>query len=385
MSGESRLLPLAVYEPLASGTAVVDEQIATKIGNLRAVQTTLGGYWELSFRVEGRQTQIEDWIDGGVARHVKLYNPALVVIWEGFVNQVEANIGSLSLTQGPLTSMANKVSCIYAAADTSIDPPATNTRDFTSWYSDSVSQAKYGVIEKVINASNATAATAAQIAQTALAELKDPGTSESGNLQSGTKPSATVTCVGYAHWMKLYTFTSLTSGTQTASTKLQNVITGDPNSFLSTDFTNINANATTIRAWENERRTAWNLAKGLAAVGDAGYNRWLFGLYAGRKAKYTAMPDTTKYQRSLIAPAQQLELYGTDSMVPPWDARPGEWTFYTDLLIGRTQPSDRRLDPRYLFIEQATFTVPWGLTLTGAKVSRLDQLLGQLGLAGAAA
>ena len=384
MSGESRLLPLIIYEPLASGTAVVASQMAVKAESLRTVQTALGGYWELAFQIQGRQTQIEGWIDGGLARHVELYNPALVMIWEGFVNQVDANIGSLSLTRGPLLSMANKISCVYSTKDMSVTPPAAGVREFSDWYDNADSQAKYGILEKVLSAGGAATGEPAQIAQTALAELKEPTSQETDNLESSARPSASITCLGYAHWMKKYTYTSTTEGTESATTKLENVITGDPNSFLSTDFTNIETNATVVGAFEAERRTAWNLAKGLAAVGDSSYDRWLFGLYAGRKVKYSVMPTTTKYQRSLIAPAQQLELYSTGGRVYPWDARPGEWAFYTDLLIGRTQPSDRRLDPRYLFIEQATFTVPWGLTLTGAKVARLDQLLAQMGLAGAA-
>ena len=379
------MLSFQVYEPLVRGGNHLDDGLLAHASTLQVVNTAFGRFWELTLRIEGGHSQIDDWIADGTARHVELYNHGTAEIWEGFVNTVDANIGSLTISIGPVLEMANKVKCVYSYVDTSITPPAVGMRDFTSWYEDATSQEQYGTIEKVISVGGASPTNAIQIAQTALADRKNPPRREVDNLESVVRPSATIRCLGYIHWTRLYTYTSVNTGDETASTKLQNIINADPNSFLSTDFTGVETNATNVRAWEDEYRTAWNLIKGLASLGDSSYDRWLIGFGKDRIPTYAALPSSVKYQRSLSAPRQQVETYKVGSGVMPWDVDVGEWCFYTDLLIGRPQPNERRLDPRFLFVEQTAYTMPWGLTLEGGTAARLDQLLAQLGLAGASA
>ena len=124
--------------------------------------------------------------------------------------------------------------------------------------------------------------------------------------------------------------------------------------------------------------------KGVVSIGDSSFNRWLFSVGKGRKAYYSAVPTTTAYQRALAAPEQRLEVYGAGTRVYPWEARAGRWTFYTDLLVGKAPAAERRSDPRFLFVEQATFTLPWGLTLDGSDFGKLDQALAKMGLDGEA-
>jgi hypothetical protein len=71
--------------------------------------------------------------------------------------------------------------------------------------------------------------------------------------------------------------------------------------------------------------------------------------------------------------------------VKPWNVLPGKWLEYTDFLIGGTTPTNFREDSRIEFIEQVTYTMPWGLTHSGNKVGTLNQALAKLGLAGASA
>jgi hypothetical protein len=383
---QGRTLSLVVKEPLVIGAGLIDDSLGVKVDRLQVVETAMGGFWSLTFELKDSQTKIEDWVDDGLGRHVELYNPALQCIWEGFASKISANIGSLTLTRGPLLeTVANKVKVVYSTVDYSIVPPAVGARDDTAWYEDSDSQVKYGEIQRVVSVGGVQPAEADQIAQTALEELKEPATDEKDNLASSVEPSVTVECLGYVHWLNAYTYSSTTTGTENASTKLQNIITADPNSLLSTDFTDIATNTTAVGAWEQDSRIAWSIVKGITALGDSSFNRYLFGIGTGRKATYSAIPTTAKYQRSLLDPQQSLELYGSGQRVLPWDSEPGEYVFYTDLLIGRSQSSTLRLDPRYLFIEQSSFTIPWALTLDGSKVGRLDQLLAQLGLKGTGA
>jgi hypothetical protein len=339
----------------------------------------------LRFNLADRQSKIEDWIEDGLGRHIELYNPALELIWEGFVSRVRGNIGGLSIARGPHLSIANRVRVIYSTVDTTVTPPAMGVRRPTDVANNTDSQAAYGIIERNISVGGVTEANAEQIRDTALDELKDPETSETDNLASSSAANVTVECLGYFHWLKAYTYASATTGTENASAKIENVLAADPNGIFSTDYNDVTENTTAVGAYEQDSRTAMQIIKGIVGLGDTSFNRYLFGFYQDRKARYGAMPTDTEYQRSLLEPEQKLARYGVGGRVMPWDAQAGEWVFYTDLLVGRSQPSERRLDPRYLFIEQSAFTLPWALSLQGSRSGRLDQLLARLGLGGTSA
>jgi hypothetical protein len=382
---QSRALSLLAFEPLWVGTNLVTDALGFTIDSLQVTQAAFGGYWTLRFNLADRQSKIEDWIEGGLGRHIELYNPALELIWEGFVNQIRGNIGGLSVSRGPHLGIGNRMRTVFSTVDTSVTPPAMGVRASTDLADDTDSQAKYGIIERTISVGGVSEANAEQIRDTALDELKEPETSETDNLSSSRSANVTVECLGYFHWLKAYTYSSTTTGTEDADTKIQNVLTADPNGIFSTDYNDIIANTTAVGAYEQDNRTAMTIIKGIVGLGDSSFNRYLFGFYKDRKARYAAIPTDTEYQRSLLEPEQKLARYATGQRVLPWDAQAGEWVFYTDLLIGRSQPSERRLDPRYLFIEQASYSLPWALSLQGSRSGRLDQLLARLGLGGTSA
>ena len=70
------------------------------------------------------------------------------------------------------------------------------------------------------------------------------------------------------------------------------------------------------------------------------------------------------------------------SQVARWDVTAGKWLMFPDFLAGRGSASILRDDPRNLFIESASYQAPWFLTLGGAKVGKLAQLLAKQGLGG---
>jgi hypothetical protein len=377
----TRLLPAVVYDPLVVGTNVWRDDLGFEMDNLSVHHTAYGGYWTLGFGLNGRRSHIEDWLDSGLARHVELYSPSLDIIWEGFVNKVSGNIGSLSVQVGPLLDMANRIKVAYSTVDTSVTPPAVGIRETTTWGNDTVSQARYGIISKVISVSGSTAANAAQLRTVRLSDLARPARTETDNLESSVHPSATVECLGYAHWLNTYVCDLTTTGTQNASVKLQAVLAAEPNGIFSTDYSSLTANTTPVGAYDRDLRPAATIMKAIVALGDTAFNRWTFAFGPGRKPFYAAIPLAVKYERTLGDPRQALTLpAGIEVM--PWDARAGQWAFYTDLLIGKNEPASFRDDMRYLFIEEATFTVPWGLTLTGSRLQKGEQLLARLGLGG---
>ena len=378
----AEVLPLLVYGPLVQPRRFISDDLAFKMGDLKMTPAAWGGYWSLTFPIVGQQHSIEDWIEDGLGRHVELYSPGLAPIFEGFVSEVSADIGGYSMTIGPLLdTCANRIRCAYAPEQT--DVGAVGMRTFTAWNNDTTSQGKYGIIERVLTTSASSQAEAEQIRDITLTETAAPERSERDNLGSSVTPRASITCLGYSHWLKAYTYENATTGTSAADVKIQAVLTADPNGLFSTDYSYVTANAgTTPATQETERRTAWNIIQGIVALGDTAFNRWVFGLYKNRKAWYNAITDTTKYARRLSAPRQSLEGYTSGVRVHPWDVQPAEWVFYTDLLTGALPGATRRRDSRYLFIEEGNYQVPWALTLNGAKVSKLDQMLNRMGLGG---
>jgi hypothetical protein len=158
-------------------------------------------------------------------------------------------------------------------------------------------------------------------------------------------------------------------------------LTADPNSIISTDYTKITANTLSIPAWENDDPIALAYIMGLVNLGDTAYNRYTFGIYANRRAYYDVMPSTQEYIWRVNDGGEIYTQYG--EIVRPWDVLPARWVHIPDFMIGRiSDATQMRDDPRYMFIESVTYTAPYSLTLTGAKVSKMPQILGQLGLAG---
>jgi hypothetical protein len=337
-----------------------------------------GGYLSARIGLKLNQGDIEEWIENGIGRQITVYNEGGAVKWEGFVNDIDWNFGNLTIS---------------------------------------------------------------------------------------------LNCFGYIEWLKAYIYNVLTAGDTTLSVRIIAVLAADPNGIISTDYSKITLNALPVPAWENDNPKALDYINGLVVRGDAAFNRYTFGIYAGRRAYYTVMPTTQEYiahignlsgkRGPLMAVANKVALvystvdtsvtppavgvrkttpYATDvpsqakygiiekllssggstdanatnirdvfigdnhepettetisiagsgeiytpngNIVRPWEVVPAKWAHIPDFMIGRIgDMTAMRNDPRYMFIESLTYTAPYSLTLTGAKVSKLPQILAQRGLAG---
>lgn len=382
---QSTGLTVVVSHPLVSGLGYI-ETLTDQFSSWRHVTKSLGGYDSASFTIDGNQRVLEEWFDLGLGRDVTLYNLGLRTRWNGFVNKVSLRMGGFTLERGPLLNIANKVWLVYSTIDTSVVPPVLGIRVKTAAAEDSASQTRYGVLEKALSSGGVTDANALQVRDTYLTENKDPEVSQQFSSGSGNL-TLSVECLGYIHMLGAYVYNSTTTGTQNLSVKLQNIITADPNSILSTDFNGITANTLQVGAWENDDDVALALIKGLTAKGDANDDRYLFGIYQDRKSLYEAAPTEVAYRQRLSSVNQQIETLA-GIRVWPWDVDPGKWLFIADFLIGRTQPiapssmAEMRADPRYAFLEQVTFTAPYDINWVGSKTGTLPQKLARLGFAG---
>jgi len=383
------VLPLVVRDSVLRSNTVIDDNLATKLSSLNVQWQMYGGHWQLAPTFNVTKSTGEEWLEDGLGRHIELYAPSAVKIWEGFVNSITLNIGGLSITRGPMIGgVENRNRVIYSTVDTGTDPPTMGIRSETVWAENAASIARYGQHERVISVGGATAASAAQISATALAERSEPPTSESDNLANSVVPSVSIIAMGYIHWLQSYTLDLTTTGLQNASNKLIAVLGADPNGIFSTSYSAIEANAVQVGAYDRDYRIAESVIKAIIALGNAANERTTLVILNGRVAEYKTVSSTPIYQRRIAEAAQRLENYQQGGWVEPYNVDPGEIVFYTDLLAGKpvaVTSAIAKSDPRYMRIERATYTLPMALNLQGESFSQLDQTMKRFGLGGTVA
>lgn len=380
---QSLSLSVLAFKPTISSYTVrgqlFDDQIASKMDALSIEKHADGGWWSAQITLNARLTDAELWFEEGLNLNIEIYNPGLVRIFRGFVNQVDLSAGALSATRGPVLDVANRVSVMYTPIlDATISPPIYGSETTTTIVNDTDSQARYGIIEKVFAAEpgRCLQAHAEQQRDTFLEELKDAKTSEDAGFSAQNVTQIILNVLGYRHRLGTYVHQNTTAATVQLSTKIEQVMASDPNTLFSTDYSDIEANAFLVNQFEDDNRVGDDVIRELVEIGGAATdNRYIFGIYDDEKARYNAIPTTALYQHRIADKFRRIERFGTGELVRPWDVEPGQFLFFPDFLIGRTQPTDLRNDPRYLFIESVSFSTPYDVQINGTQLSTIPQLL----------
>jgi len=373
-------LSLAVHDPLVVGGGWLynlDAEVASYSHTISA----WGGFDAASLGLAGQVIDLESWIERGLGRHVRVYDPDGEV-WCGFVNQVDLTLGRLAYSVGPLVELANRASCVYNGIDTAYNPPTQLGRLVTATVNDTDSQARYGIWEKILSAGKATAAEAGYARDKHLAERKAPPRSQTVGQAGGARLELAL--LGYWRWLSAYTYAqTATSGTAAASALVQAVLAADPNAIFSTDYSRLDTNALAVRAYENDTQTAEAKVKETVALGDTSYNRWTFGIYENRRAVYAAAPTTLAYTQAMQS--DDADVYtAAGEKVRPWRVRPARWILMNDFLVGKPLGTALASDLRCAFIEQVTYTAPYGVSWNGGRLGTLDQVLAQIRMRGMA-
>jgi len=329
-----------------------------------------------------RQQILENWIEYGLGRQVVLYDAYAIPRWSGFVNSMTLSLGGLSYQRGPLLDITNYCRIVFSTVDTSTTPPTMGVRKALPWVSAADSITLYGRIEKTLSCGGSTETEAAQFQNMYLEEYKLPTSSQSITPSGGNAPSISVELLGDISWFQTYIYNTTTTGTTTALARLQAIMVASPSIIYSTDYTDMDANATSIPAYENDDKTAWDVMKGIIALGDpVDYSRFTFGIYNDRKAYYKKSPTDIEYVYRMSSGNQIIESLG-GALIDPWAVLPARWIFVPDIMIGRSFTTNLRDDPRNVFIESVGFSAPDKLTITGGHVSKLSQAMAQKGLSG---
>lgn len=379
---------LATDPLLASNRSTWQDRLGDQVGSFRMEKRRIGGYWSASAQVSHRQDVIEDWIERGLGRHIQIQDEALVTVGEFFVNRIDATLGKLTFTLGPLMDVANRVQVVYSTVDNTVSPPILGIRARTTAVNDTASQAAYGILQKILSTGGSTATEAAQVGSTYLALNAWPQTGRRSTLMGGGAASMTIEMLGYWAWLGAYVYNqTAATGAVNASVKLQAVLAAQPNAGLfSTDYARLAANAVQVSQWEDEDRTAEDVVKAINALGTAAYATTNIGFYNGRQIVYEPAPTSIRYVQRVASNDLLTDLIG--GRVQPWNVQPGEWIFYADFLAGRLPPvtgDGLKSDPRCGLIEVVTLDNRYGLDVNGIHVGTLDQMLARQGLAGVGA
>lgn len=374
---------VSYYDRLPRGGAWLGE-FDISIQNWRHQISAFGGFDNASFEIADHPAVLEDWARNGLFRPIVVKDNYLTTIWEGFVDSITINHAGLSVTHGPITEIKNRVFGIYSGVDTSVYPPQIGVRKKTPTFNSTVSQAKWGIWPYVLSMAGVSNSNADQLVQMFIEENRCPEINSNFSFSS-KDITLTINCVGWYQTLKYpFNYTS-NSGTVAIYTRIQQVLNANPNTgWISSDYSKITQNTTAVPQYENDDQLALEHIRGLTAMGDEHTQRHLFGIYEGRRAVYDHVSEEIDYKIELRNPRQ--EIYdASDSLIPPWQVRPGKWIFFTDFIPGLGSPfEDFKDDPRMLQVENVQFDMrtPFAVQFAGGKSSKYEQRSARLGLRG---
>ena len=204
-------LVISVGEPLKKVNRVSHiGSYASEIAEYSHTDSAFIGYDRAEIIINVGLEDAEWWFERGLGCDIQVHSEGLDDVWEGFVNEVEVNVGDLTVGRGPLLDMANRVMAVYAPLDVDVHPPVAGDRAVTTIVEDTASQDKYGIIEKVISVGtvivDATTNEAERQRDIYLAEHKEPETTHRLAGQPSDTPSVKLSCLGYGHWLSVYIY-----------------------------------------------------------------------------------------------------------------------------------------------------------------------------------
>jgi len=392
---QSRNLSISVFQPAidpGAGTynpkgSLIADNLGFLFDTYSHTKNTTAGHDRFSLKLAVTDSQLDMWYETGLGRFVQVYDHAQNQLIGGFVNRVTISSAFLNASIGQLLDIDNRVSVLYSPKDVTTYPPISGVTTETTIAEDADSQEKYGILEAVLSGGtildDGTTNWADVIRDKHLDEFRFPNKTDKGvELGGETTPVVTLEVLGYYHFLKKFVFSSAVAATTSLGAQLQTILGADPNGVISTDYSEIEANALLVPQQEDRSRLAATIIKELVTLGnDIDDTRRIFGIYHDQKAKYFTMPGVFEYEISLRDPTQQVHEYGDGPRVEPWNVLPGKWLFITDFMIGRVPPNtELKNDPRAMFIESVTYTAAEGLSMNGIKASEIPQLLARIGM-----
>lgn len=365
----------------AWGGSLYSNDVTQFVQSYEHSSASLGGFWSASLNLKLPLTQLEEWLEYSIGRQVQVKGRANTIAWEGIINRVSVNVGGYNITVGPYTDICNKVKITYSVFLQLGAGNATGIRVVTDYLQDTKSQERYGILEKNFSTGGITEGTVNELQWMLLNRYAYPPRSEDLTLPGETVRTTfdiKIECIGYMALFEKYTYNSTTEGTQNLSTKLSSILAAEPNALFTSVIT---TNTLQVPAYENSDSEAWGLIKELVTMGDQSVNRYKFGVYENRRAIYEPVSNSIVYIRPFREGVSVIQ-DSSGGLLQPWQIRPGNFIWVTDLIPGKPLSSNLDDDKRVLYADTVQYRMPDGLVINGAHHFRVEQRLAQLGISG---
>jgi hypothetical protein len=342
----------------------------------------IGGFFSAEIGFKSRVADISDWLLKGIGRHIEVYDQAQQKIWEGFVNQIVVTVGGLEYTIGPLLGgeVTNKARTSYSVVDYNIYPPATGINLKTSFAENTLSQGRFGILQKTLEVSEITETVARYIRDTWIGIHAFPKVSVRPSFSDSTDVSISLSCLGYWAYLEAYTYNSSATGGVGVSSKIISVMNANPNiAMFSTDYGYIATNTAEVKAGEDNTRTGAAILSELATYGDSSNMRYNIGVYQDRKIYYQPAPEAIAYYKYFDSRVTTYQ----GGALHPWNVFPGNWILHSGFLFLESIPvgyTGLTTSNSVGYIEGVTFTAPFGLDIETVRVRGIDQVLSRLGV-----
>lgn len=325
------------------------------------------GFKSASCALGGDRAFLRQWFEDRLGGHWKVEDSSGREVWSGMIWSMRLVDEGWEQTRS-LDDFANYVQVVYQSRVTGgrLTMPAPGT-----WYSDTVSAAKFGIKTLIQTIGEATAARAGQLGQTQIANHAWPGRSKNKTDAGGT--SLSINLRGYMSTLawRSYNNTTLT-GMANCNTVIGQAITA-VGQFIKA--TVLESNAVQFSQYHNRDRIALTLLRDIVSLGNASQEPMSIGVYEDRTLYYWTTPTTHNLIWHAAHPAP-VRLDG--SIKEPWLIRPGDVIRAPWLIPGYMLNESANRDPTTIQIKETSFTSPYTVSLTGTHDERLDILLNRI-------
>ena len=385
-------LSVSAYNPIGGDLVLSSPIVSFDESDLVSYSHTIeavGGFSTATIEVAVDVLTLSMWLNSGLGRHIVVHGPGGAVAWEGFVNQIEANMSGLSMSHGPLMEVSNKVKVKYQTISWDIpDTPVRGLPGQTAYANDTLSQERYFVLEEIVNIGEASEVLnqPTAIRDTYLNEFAWPVTSQAVTLLPTEGPTVTLNCMGYFNLFKKFYYQKTgTVSSMNASAKIIDVVEAEPNSIVA-DTARVEVNTTPVAEHEDGESTGWDVILDTISFGTSNNYRYIVGMDENRTlyGKEIALDQIDlDYIVRVRSNNPVIGHYPGGGSIPKMLVRPGNWIVVTDTIAtypGSASSLVSHRDPRTVFIESVSYEGNGEIVLSSTTQRSVDRAIARIGL-----
>jgi len=245
----------------------------------------IGGFYAMKYRLIPESLEHAlDYLHHGIQREVIAYNTAGKIDWEGYINYVIVDTGTVRKK----ATLSNKFNTAWARYD-----PGTGVTTSTL-KTVAASVARYGTIEKVFSIETTSSDVADQAVEAQLRWNAYPAPVADKIIPYGslyeTGVQVEIGCLGWWHTLDYRTYDqSVSSGDVNLSALISTIIAAK-GQFV--DSTYIEENTTQVEQKIEGNRKVRSIVENFAGYGDSLYRRWITGVRENREFYFMAGAQT---------------------------------------------------------------------------------------------